>query len=121
MAKNTSSKVGVWAFMIGIILALLGGVLVGILGTGTTILTAILIVLGLVVGFLNVTEKETRDYLLAAVSLVLVMYCAGSVLNFNVLGKLGVYLQSVLGAITIFVVPATVVVALKAIYSLAQD
>ncbi|MGV8168602.1 MAG: hypothetical protein ACP5N3_00935 [Candidatus Nanoarchaeia archaeon] len=121
MAKNASSKVGVWAFIIGVILALIGGVLVALLGSGAAAITAILIVLGLIVGFLNVTKSETKEYLLAAVSLVIVMFAAGSALNLEVLGMLGSYLKSVLNSITIFVVPATIVVAIKAIYGLAQD
>ncbi|MGV8162651.1 MAG: hypothetical protein ACP5N2_04960 [Candidatus Nanoarchaeia archaeon] len=119
MAKNTSSKLGVWAFIIGVILALIGGVIVSLLGSGETAITAILIVLGLVVGFLNVTDKETKEYLLAAVSLILVTYFGGATLG--LVPAIGPYLLSVFNAIMTFVIPATIVVALKAIYGLAQD
>jgi len=119
MAKNTSSKLGVWAFIIGIILALIGGIVVGLLGKGQTAITAILIVLGLVVGFLNVTDKETKDYLLAAVSLILVTYFGGATLG--MVPVIGTYLLSVFNAIMTFVIPATIIVSLKAIYNLAQD
>ena len=118
MAKATS-KLGVWAFIVGIVLALIGGIIVGLLGAGETAITSILIVLGLIVGFLNVTDKETKDYLLAAVSLILVTYFGGTVLG--LVPVIGGYLSSVFGAIMTFVIPATIVVALKAIYGLAQD
>ncbi|MFA6072747.1 MAG: hypothetical protein WC758_01395 [Candidatus Woesearchaeota archaeon] len=119
MAKNTTSKLGVWAFIVGVILALVGGVIVGLLNAGETVITAILIVLGLVVGFLNVTDKETKDYLLASVSLILVTYFGGATLG--MVPVIGSYLSSVFSAIMTFVIPATIVVALKAIYNLAQD
>lgn len=119
MAKESGPKWGVWAFIVGIILALIGGILVGLLGAGQTAVTAILIVLGLVVGFLNVTDKETKDYLLAAVSLILVTYFGGQVLG--IVPIIGSYLQSVFGAIITFVIPATIIVSLKAIYGLARD
>jgi hypothetical protein len=119
MAKESTSKFGVWAFIIGIVLALIGGVIVSLIGKGQTAITAILIVLGLIVGFLNVTKSETKDYLLAAVSLILVTYFGGQVLS--VVPVIGSYLQSVFGSIITFVIPATIIVSLKAIYALAQD
>jgi hypothetical protein len=42
----------------------------------------------------------------------------------NVLGQIasiGVYLESIMQAIMTFVIPATIIVALKAIYALAHD
>lgn len=118
MAKG-ASKLGVWAFIIGIVLALIGGIIVSLLNAGAAAITAILIVLGLIVGFLNVTDKETKDYLLAAVSLILVTYFGGQTLQ--LVPVIGNYLSSVFGAIMTFVIPATIIVALKAIYNLAQD
>lgn len=119
MAKNTTSKVGVWAFIIGIVLALIGGLIVGIIGGGAAAITAILVVLGLIVGFLNVTATETRDYLLAATSLVIVTYFGGNALS--VVPVIGTYLSSVFSAIMTFVIPAVIIVALKAIYEISQD
>jgi hypothetical protein len=120
MAKNASgSKFGVWAFIIGVILALIGGILVGLIGAGQTIVTAILVILGLIVGFVNVTDKESKDYLMAAVVLVIVAFFGGSTLQ--PVPIIGSYLQSVLNAILTFVIPATIIVSLKAIYALAKD
>jgi len=76
-----------------------------------------LILLGLIVGFLNVTGRETTPFLLAALALVIVSWMGGPIFN---LGWLTI-LQSVLNAIMIFVIPATIIVALKAIYALAHD
>jgi hypothetical protein len=115
--KETLSKVGSWAFIVGVILALAGGVLAAFVGA--TAITAILIVLGIIVGFLNVTDSETKDYLLAAVSLVIVTGLGGPILGMVPL--IGKYIETVFTAIMTFVIPATIVVAVKAIYGLAHD
>jgi hypothetical protein len=118
MAKEADlvAKVGSWAFIIGVVVALL----IGVFSTGgAPIATTVLIVLGLIVGLLNVTGRETTPFLLAAVSLIIVSYMGGPVLS--AVAQIGPTLQSVLGAITTFVMPATIIVALKAIYALAHD
>jgi hypothetical protein len=113
MAKesNVIQKIGSWAFLIGVIIAIIAG-----FWKLNTIMTAVLIILGLIVGFLNVTGKETTPFLLATVALVIVTYFGG-----NVLAPVSDTLQQILNAIIVFVIPSTIVVALKAIYALASD
>jgi hypothetical protein len=118
MEKNGLQKVGRVAFIVGVIIALIAGYVSTIIGAATT--TSVLIVMGLIVGFLNVTEKETKDYLLAAVSIVIVTSLGGNVLA-GVGGIVGTYLSSVLVAVMTFVLPAVIIVAIKAIYALAKD
>ena len=119
MAKETDllAKVGSWAFIIGVIIALIVGVFSG--GTGSAVATSVLILLGLIVGFLNVTGRETTPFSLAALSLVLVGKFGGDVLG--QIATIGPYLQGTLSALMTFVVPATIIVALKAIWALAHD
>lgn len=117
--KKTLTKIGSWSFVIGMILALLGGISTTIVPGGQTAVIAVLIVLGLIVGFLNVTENETKDFLLAAVSLVIVTSLGGN--GLALVPMIGPYLQTVFMAIMTFVVPATIIVAIKAIYALAKD
>jgi len=106
-------KVGHYAFLAGILLALLAGLIKDFLPADTTSL--ILVILGLVVGFLNVTAKETVEFLVAAVALML----AGAA-NLTIIPGMGVYLQAILNYIVVFVAPAAVVVAFKGIYALAD-
>jgi hypothetical protein len=118
MAKEMDlvAKVGSWAFIFGVVFALL----IGIFSSGNTpVATTVLIVLGLIVGLLNVTGRETTPFLLASVSLVIVSSMGGAV--FSGMVPIGGVLQSVLNAIITFVMPATIIVALKAIYALAHD
>jgi hypothetical protein len=119
MSKDNTdlvAKIGSWAFIGGVLIALI----VGIFGSGNTpVATSVLILLGLIVGLLNVTGRETTPFLLASVSLVIVSKFGGDVLVG--IAKIGPTLQGVMSAIMTFVIPATIIVALKAIYALAHD
>ncbi len=111
------AKVGSWAFILGVIIAVVAG-LVDLGGNSATV-TGLLIALGMIVGFLNVTGKETTAFLLASVSLVFVSKFGAEVMG--AVPTIGPYINGVFGAILTFVVPATIIVALKAIYALAAD
>ena len=104
-------KIGGWAFIIGIILTLLAGI---IPAWQTPTVMWILVVLGLIVGFLNVTAKETSEFLIATVALMVV----GSA-GLGALPALGTAIKAILGNIVAFVAPAALVVAVKAIFDLA--
>jgi hypothetical protein len=123
MAKETNllTKLGSWAFIIGVGIALIAGIFSGASAQTKTVVTSILVVLGLIVGFLNVTGRETTPFLLAAVSLVIVTSPNLGGASFGGVDHVGPYLQGVLSSITTFVIPATIIVALKAIYALAHD
>ena len=105
------SKIGHWAFIVGILLAIIAG-LVPQLQTSTV--TWILVVLGLVVGLLNITSKETTEFLVAVVAL-LIVGSAGAI------PALGGIVLAILANIVALSAPAALIVALKAIYALAAD
>jgi len=62
----TLTIVGHWALIIGIILAVLSGF------TEISYITPTLCILGLIVGFLNIQEKETTPFLVAVVALLVI-------------------------------------------------
>ncbi|HLD33799.1 MAG TPA: hypothetical protein VJB66_03660 [Candidatus Nanoarchaeia archaeon] len=106
-------NVGHWAFLVGALIAILGGFLNNIVGD-TAILTALL-VLGLVVGLLNITVRETSEFLLATIALIL-----AGVVNLGLIPVVGIWLRNVLSNLVVFVVPAAVIVALRTIWVLAN-
>lgn len=106
MAKKGGKGIGWWAFAVGLVLSVIFGY------AGNNNLIWLLVLLGLVVGFLNVTEKEAVTFLVAAVALIV----AGSA----GIGELWFRLENVLRAVVVFVSPAAVVVAIKAIYETAK-
>lgn len=109
-------RIGSWAFIVGVVLAVVVPIFTGL----TTWLTWLLVVLGLVIGFLNITVGETTPFLLAALALVIVAGFGGaSGMIANVPG-IGVALGGIFDAILLLVVPATVIVALRSIYSVAR-
>ena len=111
------SKLGQWAFIVGVLLAILFGLIPKGWESNATLL---LVVLGLVVGFLNVAEKESTPFLVAAAAL---MITANAGTNLSVIKPevLGGFLENAVVKIGVFVSPAAVIVALKSIQSLAKD
>jgi hypothetical protein len=104
------AKIGSWAFILGILISIVAGL---IPAWQTTTLVWVLVLLGLVVGFLNITAKETTEFLVATVTL-LIIGSAGAI------PALGVVILSILANIVAFVAPAALIVALKSIWVLAQ-
>lgn len=109
------SKLGHYAFLIGIILAIIGGLFQDVIEPN--LLISLLVVLGFVVGLLNITTKETSNFLIATIALMI----AGGA-NFDILTYgIGPIIVAILEKVVIFVAPAAIIVALKQIYMLAQD
>ncbi len=111
---NMMQKVGSVAFLAGLVIAVLAGFWEL---TGTT--TTLLILMGLVVGLLNVTSGESKGFLFTALVLVVVANMGGDVLG-QVKG-FGTAMSNVLSAIVIFVIPAAIIVAFREIYSYAKS
>ncbi len=105
------AKIGHWAFIVGILLAIIAG-LVPQLQTST--ITWILVILGLVVGLLNISAKETTEFLVAVIAL-LIVGSAGAI------PALGGIVLAILANIVALSAPAALIVALKAVYSLAAE
>ncbi|MEK6896915.1 MAG: hypothetical protein AABW93_00095 [Nanoarchaeota archaeon] len=111
MAKSGTDMLGRWAFLIGVILA----VVLGFLGAASGTWTMVLVVIGLIVGLLNVGAKEVSAFLMSGVVLII-----ASALGGNLIGGLP-YIGSILDALLVIFVPATVVVAVKNVFALAKN
>ncbi len=101
--------IGRWSFLLGVILSLLAG-----FGGQIPALITVLFILGLIVGFLNITEKESTSFLVAVIAL-LVIGIAG--LQF---GKFTPIIIAILQNLIAFVSAAAIVVALKQVLSIAK-
>lgn len=118
--KYRESRIGAWAFFIGVVLA----ILVGIIAQNriSTLMQTILVALGLVVGYF-VAEKDVQTFLIASVSLVLVSFAGiqGMVLNAAISGASLIKIISyILGALVTLFVPATIVVTIKSVFSISK-
>ena len=116
-------KIGRYSYVIGVLIALLLGIFGGMpfLATSTPYLLSLLVLLGLIVGFINVTDKETKDFLMVSTILVIVAFVGGASANLSTVQWIGSYLGSIFSAIMTFVIPATVVVGLKSITAMAKN
>lgn len=139
MAKDMLSKVGSWAFLIGIIIALIVGLYqattiegeimgaTGFFGESTGGWVAwILAVIGAIVGVLavigkgTITAKETPGFLLAGIALV-VMGGVFSGWHAIITPWIGALLEGVSFSLSIFVAPAVGILAIKAVWDMGKD
>lgn len=110
--------IGHYSFIIGVIIAILAGILgaAGFIDAGMEgTLAIILVVLGIIIGFLNITEKEVYNFLIAAVALLVT-----GAASLELLPVIGVYLGPILTNIATLIAPAVIIVALKAVIDLGK-
>ena len=117
MAKSILSLIGGIAFLIGIIIAAVFAV-IGLIMPGfgiTPLMAVILVIIGIVVGLLNVTHKESTPFLMSGAVLIIASSLGRDVVN--VINTLSRFLDSLL----LIFVPATIIVAIRNVFSLARD
>ena len=105
------NKIGSWAFLVGMILA----IVLGAMNIAGQLIPTLIVILGLMVGFLNITEKEVRPFLHAGTVLVLVSYLGGETITTTL-----PIVANILSAILYMFVPATMIVALKSVFVMAK-
>jgi hypothetical protein len=122
-----SQKIGSYAFLLGIIIAIVFGLIAvfasDTLGPGGAgIVTIILVVLGLIVGFLNIHDKHVTDFLIAAIAIAMIGGTAGGLVSLDlVIAPLGSVLVQIVQGIVALVVAAALVIGLKQIMTLAKE
>jgi len=105
-----TAKIGKWAFIVGLVISVLAGLLFQ-----PDWAIWVLAILGLIVGLLNVTAEDTRGFLLAAIALTL------SATALNTLPIVGTALSFILPFVVAFVAGAMIVVALKELFQTARS
>lgn len=114
-----TESIGRWAFILGVVIAVIAGLVGGWAAAYSPWILLVLVVLGLVVGFLNISAKEFNDFLLSAIALILVGTIAQLTSIDAIIPLLGSVIQAVVNNIAAFVAPAALIVSIKAIYTLA--
>jgi len=124
--KSKENSVGAWAFLIGVVLAIiigLGTSLISIptLTTYSSAIYAILVILGLIVGFVNVKSKDSQTFMIAGTVLVIVSKFGMDAVTGSLIGiGIGNIVTSIFAALLALFVPATIIVALKTVFGIAK-
>ena len=113
-------KIGPWAFVIGIIAAIVLGLFPKALG-GMNITIAVLGILGIIVGIANVTDKELDRYVLANIGFLIAAATFESLLRALQLGDVSLALVSITQNIVLFIAPGLAVVCLREIFEVARS
>ncbi len=117
MDKDTAlSAVSVGAFWIGLLLVLVSLFIKSALVAGT------IIVLGTVVGLLNIDVDEVVRFLLANVAIIVGSAALKTLLiNFTLPQSVVAFLGSLFDSLILFFAPAALIVAIKTLIDLSRD
>lgn len=124
--RSRENNLGAWAFLGGVILALAIGLSASIIPIPTltqysSTIYGLLIILGIIVGFLNIKGKDTQTFLISGAVLVIVSKFGMESVSGTLIGiKVGLVMSSIFGALLIMLVPATIIVALKTVFEIAK-
>jgi hypothetical protein len=103
------TKYGSWAFVIGLVISVIAGIFFQ-----PDWAIWVLAILGVIVGLLNVTAKDTRGFLLAAIAFTL------SATALDTIPVIGKAFELILPFVVAFVSGTMIVVALKEIFQTAR-
>lgn len=128
--KSKENSLGAWAFLIGVILAIILALIrflsIEVFVKFNQLFYIILVIMGLIIGSINVRTKDISTFLLAGTVLVIVSKfglegvidrLGGSLLGITKLGLIG---QEIFGALLVLFIPAVIVVALKSVFSITN-
>ncbi len=110
--SNVYAIIGFWAFILGLVIA----VIAGLIQPQTPVMFIILIILGIIIGLLNITGKEIMLFLIATIAIIIM----GNVfIYFNVL-DIGKILSGIMTYLAVLMSPAAIIAAIKALWSVGK-
>ena len=110
------AKYGSWAFLLGLLVSIVAA----FVSTGFEANYALVLgVLGLIVGLVNVTDKEVQLFLIAILAFLVSANSLSTVVSF--VPSAEVYLRTILGYVIVFMSPAAAVVSLRALYDISKE
>ena len=124
---SRENKISAWAFLSGVVLAVLIGlsatfVPIHSLTAYSTFIYGILVILGVIVGFsTNIIGKDSQTLLLTLGLLVIVSRFGGDVAAGSIIGiGIGDTIKATFAALLALFSPATIIVALRIVFSMAK-
>lgn len=117
MAKsNAKNMVGSWAFLVGVLLAVIVGIINGleIYSLNSALVVGVLMVAGLIIGLFNIKSVESMPFLFSGIALII-----AGVFGASVMQAVPVVSATLVAILDIFI-PATIVVAIRNVFSMAK-
>ncbi len=108
--KEYKGTVGSWAFVAGIVLA----IIIALFGVINIAFVWLLVTVGIIIGLLNITELEVKPFLFSGTVLIIAAAFGQQVFDISRI------LSRALDATLMVFVPATIVVALKNVFAFAS-
>ncbi len=126
--KSYENSFGAWAFLIGVILAIIIGIgassflPLNSIKAYSAQIYGVLVLIGLIVGFsIKVSGKDSETFLVTAAILVIVSYFGKESVTGSLIGiGIGDTVSSTFAALLALFVPATIIVALKRVFSMSD-
>jgi hypothetical protein len=126
--QSILKKIGSWLFLIGILIAVIVGIIFAAnetwLSTYSTTISTLLAVLGFIVGILSffavgsITQERVPTFLIAALLLVGIGASTPFFANIEVIGP---YFTWIAGMLAVFVAPAAGLLAIRAIWDAGKS
>jgi|Deesub1362B_J571_1020462.scaffolds.fasta_scaffold12479_1 hypothetical protein len=127
-----------YAFMAFVAIAILAGLAVGFMAYDVRnwhdpavkdingYITLLMLILGIIVGLISITAKEVQPFLIAAIALMVTRVGVGTQFDVwnpltNLHELLYYWATAILNYIVAFVAPAAVIIAIKAVYTMAKE
>ena len=105
-------KIGSWAFILGVLIAIVAG----LLGTSVFGGAAEWLPFVFIIGLLNIADKEITAFLVAVIALL-----AAAGVPWAAIPVIGAWLGAIFNYIASLMAPAAVIVGLKAVWNLASN
>lgn len=126
--KAKENSIGAWAFLIGVVLAIIIGLSttffkkdIPTLVSYSSAVYGILVILGLIVGFSINVGKNSQTFLITGAILVVVSKFGMESVTGSLIGiGVGDLASSTFGALLVLFVPATIIVAIKTVFEIAK-
>ena len=123
-----SQKIGSYAFLLGVIIAVIAGLIQAVDYIMATAMMSgvvgyialILVILGLIIGFLNIKDKHITDFLIATIAVAMIGLVALSPASLAV-DPIVYLINAIVGNIVTLVAPAALIVGVKQILALTKE
>ncbi|MGD9275791.1 MAG: hypothetical protein PVJ67_01315 [Candidatus Pacearchaeota archaeon] len=128
--RSKENSLGAWAFLTGVVVAIVLAVVksfsIDVFVSFNQLFYVILLLMGIIIGFVDVRDDDINTFLLAGTVLVIVSKFGldgfvdrfgGSLLGITRIGLMG---QEIFGALLVLFIPATIIVALRSVFSITK-